>query len=438
MISIIGSGCEPLLWNRMMKDYPNIAWCENELSSATKPMSLIESNIDCFNEWKCRKGSWSNEELNEIRNYKSNEKDKISNWSVSESNNPTPLSSNPLKVGLLGARGYVGREFAKLLVEHPDLELKYASSRALNGQRVIPSFGLPESACNHGVASDLLFTSIEPEEFVDITRNNLVDIWVLALPNGLAPGFTDLVAKECPDSSCLFIDLGADFRFNDTWTYGLPERPGARKNLSSTKRISNPGCYATGTQVALLPLLNGKSNLSDIKSVNNIPPTVFGVSGYSGAGTTPSPKNDPKELNDNLMAYTLTNHIHERECSRHLGRQIGFTPHVAPFFQGIHLTVSCNLERNSNGIYPTSDQVYELYKEYFKDDKLIDVVNDMPHVRDIMFQHQVRVGGFNVDENTGRLVMVSLIDNLLKGAATQALQNINIALGKDEYLGIIN
>lgn len=346
------------------------------------------------------------------------------------------LSSKPLKVGLLGARGYVGKEFAKLLVQHPDLELKYASSRALCGKRVIPSFDLPESASSHGVASDLMFSSIEPEEFLQITRDALVDVWVLALPNGLAPAFTDLVEKECPESSCLMIDLGADFRFDDTWAYGLPERPGARKQLGSAKRISNPGCYATGAQVALLPLFNQKTELNAIQAVDEATPIVFGVSGYSGAGTTPSPKNDPKELKDNLMAYTLTNHIHEREASRHLGHQIGFTPHVAPFFRGIHLTVSCHLKRLPNGDFPTSKEVHDLYSKYFASDSLIIVSEEIPHVRDIMNKHQVHVGGFNVDGESGRLVVISLIDNLLKGAATQALQNINIALGKDEYLGI--
>lgn len=350
------------------------------------------------------------------------------------------MSASPLKVGLLGARGYVGRELAKLLVEHPDMELRFASSRALVGQRVIESFGLDARASEHGIAGDLEFTNVEVEEFVSRTKDKEVDIWVLALPNNLAPAYTTRLYEECPDTSCLLIDLSADFRFDDSWVYGLPERPGARAALHGAKKISNPGCYATGIQVALMPLLQPKDGQNESVSVlEGTTPMVFGVSGYSGAGTTPSPKNDPHCLGDNLMPYTLTNHIHEREATRHLGHQVAFTPHVASWFQGIHLTATGYLSPKANGQFPSAEEVAEVYEEYFREEPLVEVykdLNSMPHVRDIMFQHGVKVGGFDVDPRTGRVVMISLIDNLLKGAATQALQNINIALGKNELLGI--
>src|SRR5690606_38726852 len=124
----------------------------------------------------------------------------------------------------------------------------------------------------------------------------------------------DVVGK----GKSVIVDLSADFRFDDKWTYGLPELV-PRENIAKATRISNPGCYATAAQLAIAPLvpyLGGQ-------------PTVFGVSGYSGAGTKPSPKNDVKQLTDNLIPYSLTDHIHEREISAQLGVEVAFIPYVA-------------------------------------------------------------------------------------------------------------
>jgi N-acetyl-gamma-glutamyl-phosphate reductase/acetylglutamate kinase len=147
-------------------------------------------------------------------------------------------------------------------------------------------------------------------------------------------------------------------------------------------------------------------------------PTVFGVSGYSGAGTKPSPKNDVAYLKDNLIPYSLTNHIHEREVSHHIGRPIAFMPHVASWFQGISLTVHVPLAKTM-----TSDQVIELFEEQYAKEPLVKIVKTGDTVvRDISGKHGVRLGGFQVDATGRRVVIISTIDNLLKGAATQALQ----------------
>src|SRR5262249_671892 len=131
----------------------------------------------------------------------------------------------------------------------------------------------------------------------------------------------------------VIVDLSADYRFDDNWTYGLPELV-PRKNLTDATRISNPGCYATAAQLAIAPLLE------ELRG----PPTAFGVSGYSGAGTKPSPKNDVDLLKDNLLAYSLTDHIHEREISNQLKADVGFIPHVAVWFQGIHVSIKCQMK----------------------------------------------------------------------------------------------
>jgi N-acetyl-gamma-glutamyl-phosphate reductase/acetylglutamate kinase len=148
----------------------------------------------------------------------------------------------------------------------------------------------------------------------------------MALPNGVCKPFVDAV-NEAGKPDAVIVDLSADYRFDPAWTYGLPELVD-RRNIANATRISNPGCYATAAQLGIAPLL---------KFIGG-QPTVFGVSGYSGAGTKPSPKNDVKNLENNLIPYSLTDHIHEREISSQLGLDVAFIPHVAVWFQGIHVS----------------------------------------------------------------------------------------------------
>ena len=188
-------------------------------------------------------------------------------------------------------------------------------------------------------------------------------------------------------------------------------------------KISNPGCYATGSQLGIAPLVHEKL-------VDGLP-TVFGISGYSGAGTKPSPKNDIGNLRDNIIPYALTDHIHEKEIGHHLGIPVAFMPHVGQFFQGISLTISIPLKRSMDETWAT-----ELYKTFYGGEKLVKVGSEIPEVKWIAGRHHVSIGGFKVHSSGKRLVLVVNIDNLLKGAATQALQNINLALGLDEFEGI--
>src|SRR5690606_15855528 len=153
-------------------------------------------------------------------------------------------------------------------------------------------------------------------------------------------------------------DLSADYRFSDDWYYGLPEL--TRDRYRGQKRISNPGCYATAMQLAIAPLLDQLAG----------PPQCFGVSGYSGAGSTPSDKNDPDKLRDNLMPYALVDHLHEREVSRQLGVPVEFMPHVAPHFRGITMTV--NLWLNE----PVKlDAVRERYRRRYAGERLVRVLD---------------------------------------------------------------
>ncbi|TKA53275.1 hypothetical protein B0A49_11563 [Cryomyces minteri] len=157
---------------------------------------------------------------------------------------------------------------------------------------------------------------------------------------------------------CLF----SDYRFDPKWTYGLPELV-TRSNIAQATRISNPGCYATAAQIGIAPLvpfLGGQ-------------PTVFGVSGYSGAGTKPSPKNDVENLTNNLIPYSLTDHIHEREISTQLGTEVAFIPHVAVWFQGIHHTINIPLKEEMK-----SRDVRNLYQDRYAGEKLIRITGESP------------------------------------------------------------
>lgn len=147
-----------------------------------------------------------------------------------------------------------------------------------------------------------------------------------------------------------------------------------RSSIASATRIANPGCYATAAQLAIAPLVSFLGGQ----------PTVFGVSGYSGAGTKPSRKNDVTQLADNLMAYALTDHIHEREVSTRLGAQVGFIPHVASWFQGIHQTINIPLNKEM-----TSKDIQGLYQERYAGESLVKIIDEAPEVKSISGKHGV-------------------------------------------------
>ncbi|KAE8888845.1 hypothetical protein PF005_g18202 [Phytophthora fragariae] len=349
------------------------------------------------------------------------------------------------RVGLLGARGYVGRELIRVIGRHPELELVCASSRALGGEKVVkvaaaaplnPHTKLPAKPVEDvklNIDPELEFCELGLDDIATSPFGESVDVWVLALPNGYCEKYaTALDALRRKDK--IIIDLSADQRFNSEWTYGLPEAAGGRTRLQGATHIANPGCYATGAQVGLMPLLGGKPEVSGKHLDETVPPHVFGLSGYSGAGTNPSAANDLNVLKDNIIAYKSVKHIHEHEISHQLGTSVRFMPHVAPYFQGIHLTLSAQLA--DNGVITSAKQAEELYQEFFANEALVKVQSDIPFVKNNAYHPHVTVGGFQLDPDTGRLVVISTIDNLLKGAATQAVQNINIALGIDEYSGI--
>lgn len=315
------------------------------------------------------------------------------------------MTDKRFSLGIVGARGYTGTELIRLLAAHPHIELAFVSSRELAGQRVADH--------NDAYRGELRYENLD----ADAVAAKGADAVILALPNGKAGPFVAALDAARPDT--VIVDLSADYRFDNSWYYGLPEL--TRNRYDGQKRISNPGCYATAMQLAITPLLSQLAG----------PPVCFGVSGWSGAGTTPSDKNNPELLRDNLMPYALTNHVHEREVGTQLGVPVEFMPHVAPHFRGITMTVNLWLQQPLK-----REEIVALYTQRYADEPLVEIVDEAPWVSRIAGQHGVQIGGFTLAPGNKRVVLVATIDNLLKGAATQALQNLNRALGLDELMAV--
>ncbi|KAF4610119.1 hypothetical protein D9613_010482 [Agrocybe pediades] len=342
-------------------------------------------------------------------------------------------STEPKRLALIGARGYTGQALTTLLSGHPHLNLSHVSSRQLAGY---PLEGYTKEP--------VTYSNLSAEDVEKMEKEGEVDAWVMALPNGVCKPFVDAVdrgAESRGKDKSVVIDLGADYRFEQGWTYGLPELYG-RDAIRQAKRIANPGCYATSSQLLIAPLINY------IKP--GALPTIFGVSGYSGAGTVMEkdasgkpisvPKVTPEILGGGVKPYSLTNHIHEREAGHHLSTLLGegadklkvaFVPSVAPWFSGIISTVSIPLKDTM-----TARDVAQLFEEKYKGEKLITIQKDVVQLKDVEGKHGWSVGGFQMSVEGDRVVIVGGLDNLLKGAATQCLQNLNLALGYDEYAGI--
>lgn len=309
-------------------------------------------------------------------------------------------------IALVGGRGYTGSELLKLIAGHPGMSLVFASSGSQAGERI-------SASCPDWPGEDE-FIALTPDD----VSSHRADAWVLAVPNNTASAWAGAIVSAHPGA--VVIDLSADHRFSNSWTYGLPER--YRDQIAGSRHISNPGCYATGMQLGLLPLVQKLAG----------PPTIFGVSGYSGAGKTPSPRNDLEHLADNFLPYRLAGHVHEQEVSHQLGVDVRFMPHVDSFFRGISLTIAATIDSPM-----TVAELNALYSAYYEGEPRVRVQDEIPEVVQVRGTPDAVVGGFTVDErDPHRVTLVTVLDNLSKGAASQAIQNLNLALGLEENMGI--
>lgn len=282
------------------------------LGPRAQQAGAYSTKSDCLN----RSNVWRSARQHRIRPLA------LSSRTYATTTNPNPPfgaknSSNkePARVALIGARGYTGQALINLLNAHPNMDLRHVSSRELAGQKLK---GYDKR--------DITYENLTADDVRRMEEKGEIDCWVMALPNGVCKPFVDAI-EEVGNNKTVIVDLSADYRFDSAWTYGLPELVD-RAKIAQATRISNPGCYATAAQIGIAPLIPHLGGQ----------PTVFGVSGYSGAGTKPSPKNDLENLTNNIIPYSLTDHIHEREISTQLGHPVAFIPHVAVWFQGIHVS----------------------------------------------------------------------------------------------------
>jgi N-acetyl-gamma-glutamyl-phosphate reductase len=334
-----------------------------------------------------------------------------------------------ISASVAGASGYAGGELLRLLAAHPDIEL---AALAAGGRA-----GEPLSAVHPNLAglSARTLVATEAAQLAD------ADIVFLALPHGESPA---LVAQLPADLAV--VDLGADFRLRDaaawdryyggqhagTWAYGLPELPGQRAAIRGTHRVANPGCYATSVALALAPLL--AAGLAEPDDV-----VVVAASGTSGAGRKPSDALLATQVMGSMSAYKAGGvHQHTPEMEQSLGDAAGqpvtmsFTPLLAPMPRGIVATCTATAAPGAD-----ADSVRQALVAAYADEPFVYVLapGEWPQTGSVSGSNAVHLQ-CAVDEHSGRIVVVSAIDNLGKGAAGQALQNANLILGLDEMSGL--
>ena len=332
-----------------------------------------------------------------------------------------------MKTVVIGASGYAGGELLRLLATHPHLLVTQVSAHSNAGELIT-------SVHPH-------LTTYQNQKFVAIEEVNFdqVDVVFIALPHGQSAS----VVKNIP-SHTKVIDLGADFRLSDSaqwdkyydgehagvWTYGLPEIPGQREKISKSVQVSNPGCYATSIITGLLPAL-------DFIDVSDV--VVVAASGTTGAGRSAKINLIASEVMGSLTSYKFGGvHQHtpevEQELSNVSGKdvKISFTPILAPMPRGILSTISARLNTNIS-----TEQVNALYAKFYEADYLVDVlqVGQLPKTGSLTGSNKIQVQ-VAVDEHVQRLVISVALDNLGKGAASQAIQNANLMCGFHEGAGL--
>jgi len=342
------------------------------------------------------------------------------------------MSGEQKNVGIVGASGYGGAELLRLCAGHPDLDVAVATAGSNAGQPVAAH--TPSLAAAY---PDLVYGP------VDVDALDGLDVVFLALPHGqsqhLVPDLVDRVG--------VVVDLAADFRLRDpglypTWygeshlapdlldsfVYGLPELH--RQELVGATRIAAPGCYPTAALLALAPLV--EAGVLDLPADGAPALIVDAVSGTSGAGRAPKENLHFSAVDEDFVAYGLLDHRHTSEMEQGLGTTVLFTPHLAPMVRGILAT--CYARPTDSGTLTTEDAMQLLHAKY--DDERFVVVADTPPSTKAASGSNTAHLTVRVDPRTGWVVALSAIDNLIKGAAGQAVQCANLALSLSEGSGL--
>ncbi len=343
-----------------------------------------------------------------------------------------------MKVGIIGSTGYAGGELVRLLLGHPQAEIVWYGSRSYidkkysdvyrNMFRLVDAKCLDDNMEELAAQADVIFT---------------------ATPQGLC---ASLVTEEIL-SSAKIIDLSADFRIKDVavyeeW-YGLKHQAPSyikeavyglceinREDVKKARLVANPGCYPTCSTLSIYPLL--KEGLIDPSTI-----IIDAKSGTSGAGRGAKVDNLFCEVNENIKAYGVAGHRHTPEIEEQLGYAAGekvllnFTPHLVPMNRGILITAYASLKKDDKGMLPSWETVRAAYDKYYEKEKFVRVLekNVCPETKWVEGSNYVDVN-FKLDPRTGRIIMMGAMDNLVKGAAGQAVQNMNLMFGLPEDMGL--
>ncbi len=339
-----------------------------------------------------------------------------------------------IKVGIIGATGYAGNELVRILVNHPEVEIKWLGSKSYDGEKY----------------SDIYRNTFEIIDGICIAKtleeiSEDVDVIFTATPQGYLAGLlTDKVLENAK-----IIDLSADFRLKDVdiyeeWykidhkrpdlideaVYGLCEI-NRDKITPETRIIANPGCYTTTSILTLYPMV--KEGVIDPNTI-----IIDAKSGTTGAGRKAVTANLFCEVNESMKAYGVGTHRHTPEIEEQLGYACGldikliFTPHLVPMNRGIIATCYANLSKDIS-----EEEIRDIYNKYYKDEKFVRVLDKgvVPETRFTKGSNYVDVNFF-IEKRTNRLIMIGTLDNIVKGAAGQAVQNMNILFGLKEDTGL--
>ncbi len=339
-----------------------------------------------------------------------------------------------IKTAVLGATGYAGIELVRILSGHPEADIRILGSQSFDGQPI------SEVYKNFAHVLEMNCEKLDPDRVAEC------DVAFTALPHGASKE----VIPSLIDKGVKVIDLSGDFRYDDVkvyekWynqkhsspellsesVYGLPEL--YRDKIKGARLIGNPGCYTTCSILGAYPVL--KSGLGSSENI-----IVDAKSGVTGAGRGLALAYQFCECTENTKAYKVATHRHtseiEQELSKAAGKEvmISFTPHLIPQKRGILSTIYVNLNKKC-----TTEELTEIYKDFYKDEYFVRVkeAGDLPETKHVAGSNFVDIGVV-VDERLNRAVIISALDNIFKGAAGQAVQNMNIMFGLDEKTGIAN
>ena len=343
-----------------------------------------------------------------------------------------------IKAGIIGATGYAGQELVRLLLQHKDVDIVWYGSRSYVDQKFSSVFGnvfkIVEDICK---GDDLEKLAEE------------ADVIFTATPQGYLAG----VLTESVLSKAKVIDLSADYRIKDVATYekwyGIEHKSPQyieeavyglceinREDVKKARLVANPGCYTTCSILTAYPL--AKEGIIDMNTL-----IVDAKSGTSGAGRGAKVPNLFCEVNENMKAYGVASHRHTPEIEEQLGYAgncqvtINFTPHLVPMNRGILATEYATLKRKPDGTLPTYEEVKAVYDKYYANEKFVRVLDkgSCPETKWVEGSNYVDIN-FVIDERTGRIIMMGALDNLVKGAAGQAVQNMNLLFGLPENTGL--